>query len=401
MKKVLPFILIIVVLIITASVMLSVRTTKMVDWEESFNEKSNKPYGVSILYKELPNLFKDKKIRTVYHQPASYLSVNSEDGNGKHIARGTFMIIGNSDYLLDDSINELMRFVSEGNTLFISDYVYPQKIHDTLQISIDYIANEKDSISYLSFENRTLKSTKIDRNVGDNYFSRFDSINYNILGYSKIDYKHVNFIEVPFGNGSVLLHTEPKIFTNYNLLKEDRYQYVEGVLSYFPDTDIYFDSYTKIQKNYYGEVEQKSNLSWFLEQTSFRWAWYTTLIFTLLFMIFNAKRRQRVIKIIKPLQNTKVAFVKTVSNLYFETQDHKNLIDKKITYFLEKVRSDYNINTDTLDDEFVARLASKSGKKKEDIKALIKYINWLRTKNEFFEENLIKLNRHIEAFYNY
>ncbi|MCH4552371.1 DUF4350 domain-containing protein [Aestuariibaculum lutulentum] len=401
MKKVLPFILIIVVLIITASVVLSVRTTKTVDWEESFNEKSNKPYGVSILYKELPNLFKDKKIRTVYHQPASYLSVNSEDGNGKHIARGTFMIIGNSDYLLDDSIDELMRFVSDGNTLFISDYVYPQKIHDTLQISIDYIANEKDSISYLSFENRTLKSTKIDRNVGDNYFSRFDSINCKILGYSKIDYKHVNFIEVPFGSGSVFLHTEPKIFTNYNLLKDDRYQYVEGVLSYFPDTDIYFDSYTKIQKNYYGEVEKTSNLSWFLEQTAFRWAWYTALIFTLLFMIFNAKRRQRVIKIIKPLQNTTVAFVKTVSNLYFETQDHKNLIDKKITYFLEKVRSDYNINTDTLDDEFVSRLASKSGKKKEDIKALIKYINWLRTKNEFFEENLIKLNRHIEAFYNY
>ncbi|WMI64453.1 DUF4350 domain-containing protein [Aestuariibaculum sp. YM273] len=400
MKKVLPFILIIVVLIITASVMLSVRTTKVVDWEESFNEKSNKPYGVSILYKELPNLFKDKKIRTVYHQPASYLSVNSEDGNGKHIAKGTFMIIGNSDYLLDDSINELMRFVSDGNTLFISDYVYPQKIHDTLQIDIDYIANEKDSISYLSFENRQLKSTKIDRNEGDNYFSGFDSINCKILGYSKIDYKHVNFIEVPFGNGHVFLHTEPKIFTNYNLLKEERYQYVEDVLSYLPDADLYFDSYTKIQKNYYGEVEKTSNLSWFLEQTAFRWAWYTALIFTLLFMIFNAKRRQRVIKIIKPLQNTTVAFVKTVSNLYFETQDHKNLIDKKITYFLEKVRSDYNINTDTLDDEFVTKLASKSGKKKEDIKPLIKYINWLRTKSEFFEENLIKLNRHIEAFYN-
>lgn len=400
MKKVLPFILIIIVLIITASVMFSIRTTRVVDWEESFNEKSNKPYGLSILYKELPNLFKDKKVRTVYHQPASYLKVNSENGNGKHIAKGTFMIIGNSDYLENNSINELMRFVSEGNTLFISDYYYPQKIHDTLQIDIDYIANEKDSTSYLSFENRRLKSTKIDRNTGDNYFSGFDSINYKILGYSKIDYKHVNFIEVPFGKGKVFLHTEPKIFTNYNLLKEDRYQYVEDVLSYLPDANLYFDSYTKIQKNYYGEVEQKSNLSWFLEQKAFRWAWYTALIFTLLFMIFNAKRRQRVIKIIKPLQNTTVAFVKTVSNLYFETQDHKNLIDKKITYFLEKVRSDYNINTDTLDDEFITRLTSKSGKKKEDIQALVKYINWLRTKGEFFEENLIKLNRHIEAFYN-
>ena len=123
------------------------------------------------------------------------------------------------------------------------------------------------------------------------------------------------------------------------------------------------------------------------------------IIFGLLFMIFNAKRRQRIIKIIKPLQNTTVAFVKTISNLYFETQDHKNLIDKKITYFLEKIRTDFNLDTSVLNDEFIQKLASKSGKKKEDIKKLIDFINWLRSKNEFFEENLVKLNRHIEAFY--
>ena len=36
---------------------------------ESFNERSNAPYGVSVLYKELPNLFENNKIRTVYHAP--------------------------------------------------------------------------------------------------------------------------------------------------------------------------------------------------------------------------------------------------------------------------------------------------------------------------------------------
>lgn len=116
-------------------------------------------------------------------------------------------------------------------------------------------------------------------------------------------------------------------------------------------------------------------------------------------MIFNAKRRQRIIKIIKPLPNTTVGFVKTVSNLYFETQDHKNLIEKKITYFLEKIRTDYHLDTSNLNDEFIEKLSSKSGRKKELVKKTIGYINWLRSKNEFFEENLINLNRHIEAFY--
>ena len=116
-------------------------------------------------------------------------------------------------------------------------------------------------------------------------------------------------------------------------------------------------------------------------------------------MIFNAKRRQRIIKIIKPLQNTTVAFVKTVSNLYFETQDHKNLIHKKITYFLEKIRMDYNLDTSVLNDEFILRLASKAGKKQDVVKKLIDYINWLKPKREYTERNLITLNKFIEAFY--
>lgn len=399
MKKVLPVLIILVALIITASVVIGTKRTKTVDWEQSFDENSNKPYGVSVLYKELPNLFKDRKIRTVYHQPASYLSANSEDGYGEHVAAGTFVIIGNSDYLEDDSIDELLNFVDSGNTLFISDYYFSQKFHDTLDVSVNFVENKKDSISYLSLKELKINDITLDRNKSDQYFSEFDSINHTVLGYSKIDYKHVNFLKIPFGDGNVFLHTEPKAFTNYHVLKENRYKYIEGVLSYLPDTDIYFDSYTKIQTAYDGDVEKKSNLGWFLEQLSFKWAWYTAIVFGILFMIFNAKRRQRIIRIIKPLQNTTVAFVKTVSNLYFETKDHKNLIEKKITYFLEKIRNDLNLDTDSLNDEFIDKLSAKTGKKRDDIKKLVNYINLMRSKNEFFEENLIKLNRHIEAFY--
>jgi hypothetical protein len=399
MKKILPVLIILVALVVTAAITVGIKRTKIIDWEESFNEKSNTPYGVSVLYKELPKLFKGKKVRTVYHQPASYLKADSKNGYGEHTAKGNFIIIGNSDYLEDDSIDELLNFVDAGNTLFISDYYFPQKFYDTLNVNVNYVKNEKDSISYLSLKHLNIDNIKLDRNTADQYFSNLDSIDHMVLGHSKIDYKHVNFIKIPFGKGLVFLHTEPKAFTNYHLLKENRYQYVEGVLSYLPDADIYFDSYTKIQTAYNGDVEKESNLAWFLEQLSFRWAWYTAIIFGILFMIFNAKRRQRVIKIIKPLKNTTVAFVKTVSNLYFDTKDHKNLIEKKITYFLENIRNDLNLSTNVLDEAFTEKLALKTGKKKDDVKKLVNYINLMKSKNEFFEDNLIKLNQHIEAFY--
>lgn len=397
MKRIAYLLLIIIALVIVAALTIDIKKTKTVDWAESFNEKSNKPYGVSVFYKELPNLFKNHSVRTVYHDPESYLIAHSAEGYGDHVAQGSFIIIGNSYYLDDDSVDELLKFVNEGNTLFISDYYFNQKIHDTLQISVEYIPTGKDSVSNMLFENKTLSGTVIDKNPGVNYFSSFDTINYHILGYTKTDEKRINFIEVPFGKGHIYLHLEPKAFTNYNMLKDDRHKYAEGIISYLPDGDVYFDSYTKIETGY--PADKKSNLSWFLEQLSFRWAWYTALVFTLLFMIFNAKRRQRIIKIMKPLQNTTVAFVKTVSNLYFDIKDHKNLIDKKITYFLEKIRTDYNLDTTVLNDDFITKLASKTGKKKENVKQLIDYINWLKHRNEHFEVHLLTLNKYIETFY--
>jgi hypothetical protein len=396
----LPVFIVIGVVVILA-ILLDIRFTKTVDWEESFDEKSNKPYGISVFYKELSNVFKDKKIRTVYHTPSSYLYANSEEGYGEHVAKGNFIIIGNSTYLGYESVRELLTFAEKGNTVFISDYYLTETLADTLSLEVAYILNEKDSISKLSLRHRDLKSknTIIDRNEGDFYFSKFDRDHYNILGHTEIDKKRVNFLGIPFGDGNIYLHLQPKIFTNYNLLKDDRYQYLEGILSYLPKDDVYFDSYTKIHTAYDGDVEPKSDLGWFLNQTSFKWAWYTALIFTLLFIIFNAKRRQRIIKIIKPLQNTTVFFVKTISNLYFETQDHKNLIHKKITYFLEHIRTDLKLDTSQLNEAFITKLTAKSGKKKEQITQLINYINWLKNKDEFAEVNLITLNKHIEAFY--
>ena len=401
MKKIGIIIAIVVIAIIVILKSMGFSFNRVIDWEESFNEKSTKPYGVSVFYKELPKLFKDKKFRTIYYTPSTYLYANSKEGYGEHEASGNFVIIGNSDYLDNYDINKLLEFTSRGNTLFISDYYPAQKLVDTLNLQIEYNDKIKDSTSEFSFTNTTLKdnSTQIDKLTGNYYFKSIDQKSYKVLGHVKDSIKRINFIEIPYNDGKIVLHLEPKVFTNYNILKEDRYKYVEGIINYLPYEDVYFDSYTKMFDAYYGDVEKKSNLGWFLEQIAFKWAWYIALILTLLFIIFNAKRRQRIIKTIKPLENTTLGFVKTISNLYYETEDHKNIVEKKITYFLEKIRTDYNLNTSKLDEEFIEKLCQKSGKGKEVVTKLVKYINWLRSKNEFFEENLINLNRHIEAFY--
>ena len=376
---------------------------KTINWAETFNERRTNPYDLKVFYEELPKIFEEQEIRTVYHTPFNYLSEHLEYGSGDHVAQGTYMIIGNTEYLDYLSVDELLSFVSAGNHLFISDYQIPQYLKEQLSIEIDSMVN-KDKKSILSFENKeqNKNKTNIDRIKTDYYFSNFGVFNDEgtVLGYTEQETSEVNFIKIKYYNGSIFLHLEPKIFTNYNLLKEDRYKYVESVLSYLPEKDIYYDSFYKNYDSYNGNVERDSNLSWFLEQPAFKWAWRLFWLFLILFMIFNAKRRQRVVNVIKPLENTSLAFVKTIANLYYETNDHENLIKKKITYFLEKIRSDFNLKTNNLDEHFIEELTSKSGKEPDKVLQTINYIKWLQNRNEYHEENLITLNKVIEDFYN-
>ena len=119
----------------------------------------------------------------------------------------------------------------------------------------------------------------------------------------------------------------------------------------------------------------------------------------MLFLIFNAKRRQRIVKEIKPHENTTVAFTKTIGNLYYETKDHNNLVEKKITYFLEYLRRVYFLDTQVLDERFTKLLIQKSGKDIEQIQQLVKSIVHLKAKPQCTEADLINLNKQIEDFY--
>ncbi|MAO09024.1 MAG: hypothetical protein CL596_09955 [Alteromonas sp.] len=392
---------IILLLVIVLGILFSKNIQHTVNWEESFNERSKNPYGLKVFYNELGKLYEEQNFRTVYYQPDSYLGANSEGSYGDHIAEGTYLKIGNTMDFTFYSIEELLRFAEKGNTVFLSDYYFPNSLSDTLQFKVEYLTHSNKERSSLEFLDKKLSKNNIvlDRNKGS-YFFKEISENTKILGFVKHE-GHPNFIEIPFGEGTILLHLQPKAFTNYHLLKDKQYSYAEGILSYLPETDLYFDSYLKYTTPYLNDQEEESSdLGWFLEQEAFRWAWYLALLLTLLFVIFTAKRKQRIVPIVKPLENTSMAFVKTISNLYHETKDHRNMVDKKILYFLEKLRSQYQIDTSQLDEDFIEKLSLRSGVPKEKVKKLVDYMAWLKQKEDLQEIHLTRLNQFIEAFHN-
>ena len=367
-----------------------------INWTPTYNETHKLPYGTYVLYNELENIFPESKVKNIEQTPYEYFDQFYDWSDSTYMTKGTYMLISNYREIDDVSAQELLDFASHGNDVFFSSNYIPQKFKDSLNIEITEKFNFNTNATFSLANSRFTKdSISIKKATINNYFSELDTLNTTILGYQKFDsISRVNFIKINHVYGNIYLHLQPIAFTNYILLKNDKKKYAEAVLSYLSDEDIHYEIANKIRQNL-----GSSPLRFILSKPALRSAWYLALIALVFFMIFNAKRKQRIIKIIKPLTNTTLAFTRTIGNLYYETKDHNNLTFKKTTYFLEYVRRTYFLNTDTLDEKFIKSLAQKSGKHSSDIKKLINLIIHLQAKSDCTENDLLALNKSIEAFY--
>jgi hypothetical protein len=115
-------------------------------------------------------------------------------------------------------------------------------------------------------------------------------------------------------------------------------------------------------------------------------------------MLFEMKRKQRIIPIIRPLANTTLEFVGTIGNLYYQSAEHKNIAEKKIHFFMDQLRSKYWLSTSHLDEAFINIASKKTGRGEEEVRSLVTIINSIRSKEKISAEELIELNNRMEKF---
>lgn len=367
-----------------------------INWKPTYNERHKIPFGTYIFHEELEAVFPNQEFTDVRKTPYEFFDAYYDWEEDEYTTTGNFIHVAQYSEMDEISAQELLDFVSYGNTVFMSSNYFPNRLKDSLGFNTTNQYDLKGN-SYFTLTNPRFKtdSITIDRGINNFHFSKLDKDLTTVLGHQTFDsIAFPNFIKVNYYQGSFLLHLQPIAFTNYNLLKKNNKKYAEAVLGYLPEDNIFYNSLNKANTNVSG-----SKLRYILSQDALRYAWYLGLISLVLFLIFNAKRRQRIVKEIKPHENTTVAFTKTIGNLYYETKDHNNLVEKKITYFLEYLRRVYFLDTQVLDERFTKLLIQKSGKDKEQIQQLVKSIVHLKAKPQCTEADLINLNKQIEDFY--
>ena len=227
--------------------------------------------------------------------------------------------------------------------------------------------------------------------------------NIEVLGY--MNDTMINYFELPYGEGTFYIHTSPIVFTNTNLLNDKTSAYIENILAKGGDEPWHWDEYSRTT-NQTGRMRNQSSdllnskgpLTYILKQRSLKWAWYSLLALGGFFMIFRAKRKQRVIPIVAQNENTSLTFINTIGNLYFNKNDHKQLCIDQMQLWLEDVRHHYRINTGKLDENFILLLSAKTKKPKNEIQGLLDYYNNILNGGFVSENTMVTFYQKLNQF---
>lgn len=364
-----------------------------INWFPSYVATHKIPYGTFVLREEITHLFPSVAVRNIKIPPYTYLEDTTRVGT--YFFADEAMNFGNAEFL------RLLKFVERGNDVFIS--THGMNI-DTLNFETErLVSGNFEEKVFFKFKNNAFKGKEysFDRPFTNQVFTKIDTLNTTVLGITgyvnsnnERTEEGINFVKYTYGNGSFYFHTFPEVFTNYSILKSPNQQHAANILSYLrDDLPILWDSYYKT-----GKSSIVSPIYYLLNNKYLKWAYYITLIGVLVFVIFEGKRKQRSIPILTPLKNQTVAFTRTIANMYFEKQEHKNIAEHKISYLLEFIRTKLHIPTTSIDTVFYKYVSSRSGNSYENVEKLFKYCEQIHIKNQITDDELIKLNKMIEKF---
>lgn len=385
--KSLKLYLIVAGLLLAVYIIAELNRPKTTDWVETFSNKEKTPFGTYILFNRLKDLFPNAHI-VPYHQPI--YNVIAEDS----IKETSYIIVCQNIELSKSDYKQLIKYIERGNDVFVAAEYFGKLLDKNLNVKTDFKYNRENTpVNFVSPHLNPKEKFNIDKWAGNYYFSKFDTLNSVVLG-ENIDHK-ANFIKYNFGKGTLYLAANPKLFTNYSLLKPRGAEYAATALSYLKSTrQIAWDEYYT-QNN----AEDESPMRVFLRNPTLQWAYYIGIFSLLTFVLFEIKRRQRIIPVIEPLSNSTLEFVNVVGQVYYEKRNNANIAHKKILYLLEHLRDEYQLKTNKLDNEFIEKLTAKLGIESALAYELVDYIKYIANQQRVTDHELIELNKLIEKLY--
>jgi len=368
---------------------------KKFDWRVTLAHDDKNPFGAYALSTVLSDEQKiEHRYKTFYELKDS---LPREAG---------VFILAESFRATKEETGAMLDYVNGGGVIFISAHSIIGKLADTVQVR-----TEDDFLRVAEQTSRTDSAFIRLRNTAMDTTTEYSFRSTNIFDYLDVgdtttahafpttvvasnNKNHAVAVKVTVGKGYIVFNSTPLIFTNYELLRANNHRLVSSLLSYLPHPTIYWTEYYQS-----GRGEPNSPLRFVLSSEPLRWAYYITVVSMIIFIVFEAKRRQRLIPVIKPLPNTTVNFVNTIGALYFENADHKSIAMKKVHFFQETVRTRYYFSLPVHSPQYVQALSAKAGVDEEIVRQLSAAIRSVLSQATISTSELKSLHRHIRNFW--
>jgi len=404
MKAKLPLI-IIGILAVVFVILLSLQP-RPVDWRPDLRRDSDNALGAEIFAELLPQLLADAngeevKLTPILDPPFIHLGDESLEGT-------TYLFLTN-DFSPDEAETlRLYEYAERGNTVFIAAQSITGALADTLGIPADSANAFARGLDYryrgfLGQGDSTLhlvapvlakdEGYAFSYEVGNWVMAGLDTARTTVIGTSLSGEPTLVLFEA--GEGMFLISSTPYAFGNAAFTGDGSgTEYVAGVLGYLPSQPVFWDTYYKPFAN-----QAQTPLRYILREPPLKWALRLMLLGVLLFIVFRGRRWQRAVPVVAAPVNATLDFVRTVGRLYFQDADHSALVDRKLRYFFDRIRTRLGLTEVDLSEETERRVVARTGLSIEHIARLFARFRRLRRSRTVDPKHLVELDRSLDRFY--
>ena len=350
-------------------------------WNPSFSHIDKQPFGCyvfdSVLSASLSDGYEVTK-KTLYQL------------RGEHRRMGVLVVAEYLYNMNETDVDNLLAMAAEGSKILLVSGGMPSCLSDTLHFDTDGYYHELtlreyamrgltlDTVTWIadavydrkeyylypqlsSFEilldTDSVKGRILAMNTSHQHEEENDSVSYSTA------------VAIPVGKGEVIFAMTPLAFTNYGILEGNIHDYVFRLLTQMKGLPmVRTEAYTPAT----AQAEQ-SPLRYFLSQPPLRWAVILSFLTILVFMVFTAKRRQRVIPVVEEPKNRSLEFVKLIGTLYYQKGDYRDLVMKQYAYLMETIRRvlQVDLNDRGNDLRSFAVISAQTGVEEKEIAALV------------------------------
>lgn len=375
-------------------------------WDPTFSHYDKQPFGCAVF----DSLMK-KSVPAGYEVTRKTLSQLEREGYGKK--PHAFLIQSVNFNPSPTDLRALDRLLKAGNKVFIATSdIEPDSLYPDLQVDINGRYGFSPMQVKASIENQEIPYDTLVWCRQSPYQEKEYSVYSAMIGYNVIIGEktvcdtlvrcwvseeesdsidgswQVRVVRIKRGKGELFVSCDPLLMTNYGILDTQTNGLIFRLMSQFRGLPI-------IRTEAYGpetEYETDTPLRFWLQNEPLRWAIYLTLGGLLLFCVFYARRRQRVIPVVEVPKNRSLEFVKLIGTLYYQKHINHDLLQKKYAYFTETLRRLMMVDvedTETRKDD-VAQIALRAGMPEAEVRMILDRVDRYLKADEYINDAALR-----------